>query len=61
MIQLYCKYCGAKLMDENQNVCENCGNILPRNEDRKNVNQPTSVIKEGNMSNVKIRKRRGCC
>jgi len=48
-------------MDENQNVCENCGNILPRNEDRKNVNQPTSVIKEGNMSNVKIRKRRGCC
>ncbi len=61
MIQLYCKYCGAKLKDEKQNICENCGNILPQDEDRKNPSQPTSVIKKGNMSNVKIRKRRGCC
>jgi uncharacterized membrane protein YvbJ len=61
VIELFCKYCGAKLKDENQNICEYCGNILPRNEEIKNKSQPTLVIKEENMSNEKIRKRRGCC
>ena len=61
-LKLYCNNCGVELSDSNQEICENCGSSITKNELVKETSQNPTVFRDvSNEKPEKQRRRHRCC